>query len=317
MRRLLELKENILTKNPCYKAGRKINVKGIMVHSVGCPQPSGKVFIHNWNRPSCDNKCVHAFVDANDGTVYQTLPWNHRGWHAGRHPDTKQSANRTHIGISLCEPAQIVYKSNGTLAIGGDVEKAKTAVKRTYTTAVELCAMLCKKYDLDPSKQVISHTEGFEQGIASEMHYPEHVWDLLETGYTMDGFREDVIKVMYPKTEAENDQVEEMPEVFVIPPIAPVKDGSGDLVETPVITPPAEPIKEEEPEMPKTYMVQIDVPNLRIRNGPGTSYSPIGKYTGTGLFKISEIQNGSGSTKGWGRLESGDGWISLDHVTIL
>ena len=36
----MKLVEHILTKNPCYTAGKKITVKGLMLHSVGCPQPS-------------------------------------------------------------------------------------------------------------------------------------------------------------------------------------------------------------------------------------------------------------------------------------
>ena len=75
----MKLVESILTKNPCYTAGRKITVKGLMLHSVGCPQPKASVFINSWNSPSYDNACVHGFIDGNDGTVYQTLPWNHRG----------------------------------------------------------------------------------------------------------------------------------------------------------------------------------------------------------------------------------------------
>ena len=79
----MTLVESLLTKNPCYTAGRKIKVKGLMLHSVGCPQPSASVFVKNWNKASYDRACVHAFVDGNTGTVYQTLPWDHRGWHCG------------------------------------------------------------------------------------------------------------------------------------------------------------------------------------------------------------------------------------------
>ena len=69
----MKLVQSILTKNPCYTAGRKITVKGLMLHSVGCPQPKASVFINSWNSPSYDNACVHGFIDGNDGTVYQTL----------------------------------------------------------------------------------------------------------------------------------------------------------------------------------------------------------------------------------------------------
>lgn len=43
--------QNILTKNDCYKSGRKITIKGLMLHSVGCPQPNASVFLKNWNKP--------------------------------------------------------------------------------------------------------------------------------------------------------------------------------------------------------------------------------------------------------------------------
>lgn len=43
----MKLVQSILTKNPCYTAGKKITVKGLMLHSVGCPQPSAAVFIKN------------------------------------------------------------------------------------------------------------------------------------------------------------------------------------------------------------------------------------------------------------------------------
>ena len=109
----MKLVESILTKNPCYTAGRKIEVKGLMLHSVGCPQPSALAFIENWNSLSFDRACVHGFIDGNDGTVYQTLPWNHRGWHSGS--SINGSANNTHIGVEMCEPACITYTGGATL----------------------------------------------------------------------------------------------------------------------------------------------------------------------------------------------------------
>ena len=41
------------------------------------PQPSASVFVKNWNSASYDRACVHGFIDGNDGTIYQCLPWNH------------------------------------------------------------------------------------------------------------------------------------------------------------------------------------------------------------------------------------------------
>jgi hypothetical protein len=186
----MKLAESILTRNPCYTAGRKITVKGLMLHSVGCPQPKASAFISSWNSPSHDSSCVHGFIDGNDGTVYQTLPWNHRGWHCG-------SGNNTHIGVEMCEPACIRYTAGSNFTCS-DMATAKAVAKRTYEAAVELFAMLCKKYSLNPLEDgvVISHREGHSRGIASNHGDPEHLWMQLGMGYTMDGFRKAVKAAM-------------------------------------------------------------------------------------------------------------------------
>lgn len=186
----MKLVTNILTKNPCYTAGRKITVKGLMIHSIGCPQPSAKVIMDSWNSPSHTDSCVHAIIDGNDGTVYQTLPWDHRGWHCGR--GTNGSANGTHIGVEMCEPACIHYTSGANYTCS-DKEAAKTVVKRTYASAVELFAYLCEKYNLDPLADgvIISHSEGAKRGIATNHADVEHLWTGLGL-FTMDGFRKDI-----------------------------------------------------------------------------------------------------------------------------
>lgn len=191
----MKLVESIMTKNPCYTTGKKIAVKGLMLHSVGCPQPKASVFINSWNRASYKNACVHVFIDGNDGTVYQTLPWNHRGWHCAS--GSKGSGNNTHIGVEMCEPACIKYTGGSSFACS-DKATAKAVVKRTYQSAVELFAMLCKKYNLDPTADgvILSHREGYKRGIASNHGDPEHLWNGLELGYTMDGFRKDVKAAM-------------------------------------------------------------------------------------------------------------------------
>lgn len=186
----MKLVQSILTKNDCYKSGRKITVKGLMLHSVGCSQPNASVFVKNWNRSGLE-ACVHGFIDGNTGTVYQTLPWNHRGWHAGG------AANNTHIGVEMCEPACIKYTGGATFTCS-DTATAKAVAKRTYEAAVELFASLCKQYSLDPMKDgvIISHKEGCARGVASNHGDPEHLWNQLGTGYTMNGFRKAVQAAM-------------------------------------------------------------------------------------------------------------------------
>ncbi len=191
----MKLAESILTRNPCYTAGRKITVKGLMLHSVGCPQPKAAVFINSWNSPSHDSSCVHGFIDGNDGTVYQTLPWNHRGWHCGS--GSKGSGNNTHIGVEMCESACIRYTAGSNFTCS-NLAEARSVAERTYGAAVELFAMLCRKYSLDPLADgvIISHREGHGRGIASNHGDPEHLWTQLGMGYTMDSFRKAVRAAM-------------------------------------------------------------------------------------------------------------------------
>lgn len=183
----MKLVESIMTKNPCYAADRKIKVKGLMLHSVGCPQPKAQVFIQNWNRADFKSACVHTFIDGNDGTVYQTLPWDHRGWHCGG------SGNNCYVGVEMCEPDSIRYTGGSTFTCA-DPAVAQAVAKRTYQAAVELFAMLCQQFNLDPLVDgvILSHREGHARGIASNHGDPEHLWMQLGLPYTMGTFRADV-----------------------------------------------------------------------------------------------------------------------------
>lgn len=63
------------------------------------------------------------------------------------------------------------------------------------------------------------------------------------------------------------------------------------------------------------FLAKVNINNLNIRKGPGTNYAATGKFTGKGTFTIVEVKTGKGSNKGWGKLKSGAGWISLDYCT--
>lgn len=63
-----------------------------------------------------------------------------------------------------------------------------------------------------------------------------------------------------------------------------------------------------------SFSVRVDIENLNIRRGPGTNYAKTGKFTGKGVFTVTEVKSGKGSTAGWGKLKSGAGWISLDYA---
>ena len=79
--------------------------------------------------------------------------------------------------------------------------------------SVELFAMLCKKYSLNPLADgvIISHKEGSSRGIASNHGDPEHLWNGLGMGYTMDGFRKAVAAAI--KDNIPHQQIEGAEEV--------------------------------------------------------------------------------------------------------
>ncbi len=185
----MNLKKLILTNNACYKVGKTIMPKGIMVHSTGANNPWLKRYVgpddgllgknpynNHWNQDKPDGRqvCVHGFIGklANGSiATYQTLPWNHRGWHAGG------AANDTHIGFEICEDGLT------------DV----SYLNAIYKEAVELCVYLCKQFNLT-EKDIICHSEGYKLGIASNhgdvMHwFPRH-------GKSMDTFRAEVKKLL-------------------------------------------------------------------------------------------------------------------------
>ena len=212
----MRLAKQLLTQNDCYKAGRTIIPKGVMVHSTGANNPwvsryvpGNEVLGYNTGGNHWDQTrqyiytdgtktvgyrdysktlqstkyaaCVHAFVGKfADGSVgiVQTLPWDRRGWHSAS--GSKGSANDTHISFEICEDG---------LEDAGYFEAV-------YRQAVELTAMLCKQFCLDPLADgvVICHSEGHARGIASN-HADVMHW-FPRFGKTMDDFRADVSKKM-------------------------------------------------------------------------------------------------------------------------
>lgn len=80
-------------------------------------------------------------------------------------------------------------------------------------------------------------------------------------------------------------------------------------------------VDKSEPNVEKTtsstftsYKAKVTASALNIRKGPGTNYSTAGVIRDMGVYTIVDESSGKGSTKGWGKLKSGAGWISLDFV---
>lgn len=254
----MKIKKTLCKNNPCYKTGRKITVNGLMLHSVGCPQPKASVFVSTWDRADA-SVCPHAVIDGNDGTIYKTLPWEHRGWHCGS--GVSGSANNTHIGVEMCEPSCIRYTSGSSFTCY-NTEDARAVAKKTYKSAVALFAKLCRKYGLNPLSEgvIISHREGCARGISSNHGDPEHLWNGLGLSYTMDGFRKDIKKKMKSpgKNNGENN------------------NKNSD----------------------ENYKVRVTADELNVRKGPGTYYVIVETVKRNDVFTITEEKTNEGITWG-------------------
>lgn len=298
----MNIVESYLKKNPCYTVGGFLSPTGILVETVGCPQPNAKVLLHNWNRESQTHVCPHILVDGLTDNVYQTLPFDMQGHHAD------DASNTTYIGIMLCEPSNMKYRSDNEVELIGDTEKAREIIENAKTSAAFTCAKLCMLFNFDPLTQIHSRLENVVFPGPKKSH-PEHLWKLLDPNYDMDGFRQAVKAAMsteevssIEKKETFTEQSESISEILSTDHNAQEKEVNiNDEVSS----------KDD-----GSFMVRVTVDNLRIRKGPGTGTGcePTGEYTGAGEFSIIEVQNGNGNKNGWGRLGNGKGWISLDFA---
>lgn len=185
----LPFKQQLLTNNDCYKAGKKIKVRGLLLHSTGANNPKLSRYVgpddgtlgknpngNHWNQRGIQ-KCVHGFIGLDkrgEVQAYQTLPWEHRAWGCGG------TGNDTHIQVEICE----------------DNLQSKEYFDAVYKKAVELFAHLALHFGLT-KKDIIDHSEAHKLGIASNhgdvMHwFPKH-------GKSMDTFRRDVEIAMLGK----------------------------------------------------------------------------------------------------------------------
>ena len=153
---------DLLTINPYSRPGRPLySVMGIVIHYLGAPGQPAMAARNYWeslkNQDAEDAKqdvyaSAHFVVDF-DGIVLRTIPETEMAYHCGakkytqkacdafgNYCDSNSSPNRVTIGVELTHPA-----ADGK---PGDI---------TRDVAVELIRDLCKRFGLEPRKQVFRH----------------------------------------------------------------------------------------------------------------------------------------------------------------
>lgn len=261
----MDIKKILLTENDCYKSGRKIEPKGIIVHSTGANNKKLNRYIapddgiiganrynNHWNRPGV-RKCVHAFVGVDASgvvRVYQTLPFDMRCWGigSGKHG----SYNDNYLQFEICE----------------DDLTDEGYFNAAFAAAADLCAFLMGEFPAIKIENVISHNEGYKRGFGSSHKDCDH-W-LARFGKNMDWFR---------------DQVE-----------ARRGNGGGSVKE--------EAGEAEKPDAAGSlpYRVRINVDSLNVRAGAGVQYKIKTTVSAGEVYTIVEESNGWGKLKsgaGW------------------
>lgn len=190
---MVKITRYYLTKNDCYKKGGTMTPVGIMWHSTGANNPYLKRYINpddgklgkniynnHWNRPGVQ-KMAHAFIgklENGEVAIYQTLPWTMPGWHSGSGVKgyRNNANNNGYIGFEICED---------------DLRDAKY-FEKVYELGIQLSVYLMETFPTIQIENVIGHYEGFQRGIASNHHDPQH-W-FRKFGKSMDDVRKEVLR---------------------------------------------------------------------------------------------------------------------------
>ena len=153
---------------------------------------------NSWNRSGA-TAAVHAFIGttANGSlAVCQFLPWQSPCWGSGSGP--KGSVNGCYIGKAQ-SPLYVQFEiCEGPYS---DLDYCR----KTYQTAVELCAYLIKMFPTIKPEKIFGHKEIYEQGKSAVRADPIKYWNACKSGYTMDGFRRDVKAALKEETATGSD----------------------------------------------------------------------------------------------------------------
>lgn len=301
--------EAICTGNRRYKAAELFTPKGVVLHSIGTPQPRASVLREFWQRDA-SAYVVHYMVD--DKQILHCMPDNFKCWHVG------SPGNSQFVGIEMGEPSQIHYISGAKFTVS-DLAAAQAYARAAYKNAVWLIAQLCRQRGWNPYTAIYTHYEITKQKLSNTDHVdPQHLWDGLGLGYSLLTLRRDVAAAMgqasaspapEPEAPAASNQTYRIRKSWADAASqigaysnleyakAACKDGYA------VFDAAGKQI------WPLGYIVRITAQSgLNVRSGPGTNYAVVMTLAYGGGYTIVEEQNG------WGKLKSGIGWICLKYT---
>lgn len=304
--------KSYVTQNSRYKAAEPLNPIGVILHSIGCPQPKAKVLHDNWAANSSPY-CTHYVLD--DTEIYHCMPHYYKCWHIG------SPGNSKYIGIEMGEPKQIKYKTGATFDIT-DITAAQAYVEKCYKNAVWLIAKLCKEFGWNPQTAIYTHNEITVKGMSMTDHVdPEHLWNGLGMGYDLYRLRKDVAAAMgsaaveptvEPTQKDENqiyrirkswDDAASQIGAYTIydNAVAACVDGYAVFDSNGKQLYPA-----------PSYAVRITATSLNVRKEPNTKAPIMNMISYGGVYTIVDEENGWGLLKAYAAQRNG--WVSLKYT---
>ena len=306
--------EYLLTKhNPNHiampSASMEGKIIGVTVHNTDwISVASGTTPAEQYTRATVNGNMkdvrVHYYVD--NTCAWQNLPHSLSGWHAA---DGSGNGNRRTIAIECIMSSAY-----------------NVTDKKSEDNCARLAAALLKKYNLDIN-HLFTHTHwlNVRDGKSGTVDYLNTAKNPYKTCplYILPHWSAFKAKVQKYLTDAKptvkniyrirKSWADAKSQIGAFSSLENAKkscktgysvfDANGVNIYTSKTTASAVPFK-----------IKVAISDLNIRKGPGTNYART-KYIPVGLYTIIEVQSGTGSDKGWGRLKSGAGWISLDFCT--
>ena len=304
--------EYLLTKhNPNHiampSASMEGKIIGVTVHNTDwISVASGTTPAEQYTRATVNGNMkdvrVHYYVD--NTCAWQNLPHSLSGWHAA---DGSGNGNRRTIAIECIMSSAY-----------------NVTDKKSEDNCARLAAALLKKYNLDIN-HLFTHTHwlNVRDGKSGTVDYLNTAKNPYKTCplYILPHWSAFKAKVQKYLTDAKptvkniyrirKSWADAKSQIGAFSSLENAKkscktgysvfDANGVNIYTSKTTASAVPFK-----------IKVAISDLNIRKGPGTNYART-KYIPVGVYTIIEVQSGTGSDKGWGRLKSGVGWISLDY----
>ena len=332
----MNIVEKYCTGNNRYKAAQRYTPVGVVLHSIGTPQPKASVLWNYWQNNG-SQYVVHYMVD--DTQILHCMPDNYKCWHVG------SPGNAKYIGIEMGEPRQIHYTSGSRFTVS-DLATAQRYTENCYKNAVELIAYLCKKYGWNPDTDVHTHYEITQRRLSNTDHVdPQHLWNGLGMGYDLATLKRDVKAAMRGSSSTStgsskpvlmvgsrgNDVYKlqsRLKELGYYPHTIDsvfgaktkacvmqfqkehnlVQDGIVGVLTWGAL----DSAQAKSTDVSTSYVVKITASALNVRSQPNTASSIVNVLSRGGAYTIVEERNGWGLLKAYSQKKNG--WISLKYT---